>query len=557
MARRLAADAHDMHVIVHRILRGLFRRLEQRSHIDVKADIGKGGGDHLGAAVMPVLPHLDDQHPGATPLLGGESLDRGLNGRKPCITLIGRTIDTGQRFHLGAMAAENLFHAHADLSHGCTRAGGLDRRLQQIAALGGAALHLGQRGLTGGLVPRGTDTLQTRHLADPHGGVVDVQNVDRIFLVLAIFVDANDHLGAPVDPRLPRRRRLFDPQLGHSCRNSLGHAAHCLDLLDQGPGLLGKLMGQAFDIVTTRQRIDHVGDSGFLLQDQLRVARDPGGEFGGQGNRLVQRVGVQRLGAPQHGRHRLIGGADHVVIGILLLQTHAGGLAMGSQHRGLRVLRLELGHDAVPQQPCRAQLGRLHEEIHADRKEERQPPCELVHIHACRDGRAHIFAPVGQGIGQFLHQVRARLLHVIAGNRDRVELGHLVRGILDDVRNDPHRGFGRIDIGVADHELLEDVVLDRARQHRAVVSLLLARDDEIGQDRNDRAIHRHRHRHLVQRNAIKQDLHVLDTVDGDASLAHIAHHTRVIAVIAAMGGQIEGDRHPLLPRRKRLAIEGV
>ena len=60
-----------------------------------------------------------------------------------------------------------------------------------------------------------------------------------------------------------------------------------------------------------------------------------------------------------------------------------------------------------------------------------------------------------------------------------------------------------------------------------------------------------------ERDAVEEDLHVLDRVDGDAGLAHIAHDAGMVAVIAAVGGQIEGDRHALLPGRQRLAVEGV
>ncbi len=83
---------------------------------------------------------------------------------------------------------------------------------------------------------------------------------------------------------------------------------------------------------------------------------------------------------------------------------------------------------------------------------------------AARQGGAHVFEPVGEGEGQFLHRGRAGFLHVIAGDRDRVEFRHVPGGVFDDVGDDPHRRPGRVDIGVADHELLEDVVLDRARR---------------------------------------------------------------------------------------------
>ena len=84
-------------------------------------------------------------------------------------------------------------------------------------------------------------------------------------------------------------------------------------------------------------------------------------------------------------------------------------------------------------------------------------------VEAARQRGAHVFEPVGQGEGELLHRGRAGLLHVIAGDRDRVEFRHVPGGVFDDVGDDPHRRPGRVDVGVADHELLENVVLDRAR----------------------------------------------------------------------------------------------
>ncbi len=138
-----------------------------------------------------------------------------------------------------------------------------------------------------------------------------------------------------------------------------------------------------------------------------------------------------------------------------------------------------------------------------------------------------------------------------------LNLRHLGGGIGDDVRDDPHARLGRIDIGVADHELLEDVVLDGPREQLALDPLLLAGDDEGGQHRDHRAVHGHRHRDPVERNAVEEDLHVLDGIDRDPGLADIALHPRMVAVVAAVGGEIEGDADPLLPRRQRLAVEGV
>ncbi len=60
-----------------------------------------------------------------------------------------------------------------------------------------------------------------------------------------------------------------------------------------------------------------------------------------------------------------------------------------------------------------------------------------------------------------------------------------------------------------------------------------------------------------ERDAVEEDLHVLDAVDGDARLADIADDARMVAVIAAMRGKVEGDGEALLAGRKRLAVEGV
>ena len=57
------------------------------------------------------------------------------------------------------------------------------------------------------------------------------------------------------------------------------------------------------------------------------------------------------------------------------------------------------------------------------------------------------------------------------------------RRVLDDVGHDPHARLGRVDVGVADHELLEDVVLDGPAELGLVDALLLAGHDEDGQAR--------------------------------------------------------------------------
>ncbi len=271
----------------------------------------------------------------------------------------------------------------------------------------------------------------------------------------------------------------------------------------------------------------------------------------------VLRAGVQRLGAAEHGGERLDRGAHDVVVGVLLGQADARGLAVGAQARARRLGRLERRHQLGPQQPRGAQLGDLHEEVHADAEEERQARREGVDRDPGRQRGANVLDAIGERERQLLHRGRAGLLHVIAGDRDRVELRHVLRGVADDVGDDAHARFGRVDIRVPNHELLEDVVLDRARQLGLIDALLLARDDEAGEHRQHRAVHGHRHAHLVERDTGEQDLHVLDRVDRDPGLADVADHALVVAVVAAVGRQVEGDRQAHLSGLERGAVERV
>ena len=402
--------------------------------------------------------------------------------------------------------------------------------------------------------------LEPRQLVDlqpPHGGILHLQHVDRRFVDRLVFVDADHRLLAGVDPGLGLGGGFLDPQLGHAGLDRLRHAAERLDLLDMAPGLGGEIVGQPLDIIRAAPGIDDAVGAAFLLQEQLRVARDSGGEIGRQRQRLVERIGVQRLGMALGRRHRLDGGAHHIVVDVLRGQRPARGLAMRAQAQRARVLRVELRQQLGPQQPRRAHLGDFHEEVHADRPEERQPRREAVDVETGGEPGAQIFDAVGQRIGELEVLRRAGFLHVIAGDRDRIVFRHLLRGVGKDVGDDPHRGRRRIDIGVAHHELFQNVVLNGAGKFFRRHALFLGGRDEQRQDRQHRAVHGHRHAHLVERNAREQRAHVVDRIDRHAGHADIAGDARMIGIVAAMGGEIERDREALLPGGEIAAVERV
>ena len=78
---------------------------------------------------------------------------------------------------------------------------------------------------------------------------------------------------------------------------------------------------------------------------------------------------MQGLGSTKNCGHALQGGADNVVIRILLRKAPSRGLAMGSQHERLNIFGVEWLDQLMPQKPCSPQHGDIHEKIHADSKE--------------------------------------------------------------------------------------------------------------------------------------------------------------------------------------------
>ena len=294
----------------------------------------------------------------------------------------------------------------------------------------------------------------------------------------------------------------------------------------------GQLVGQPLDVVAAAPRVDDAAGAGLLLQEELGVAGDAGGEVGRQRDRLVERVGVQRLRMPPCvAAMRLDARAGDVVEHVLGGEAPADGLAVRAQReRACASLGLNSSRDELrPQQARGAHLGDLHEEVHADRPEERQPRRERVDVEPGGDARAHVLDAVGQRVGELQVRRRPGLLHVIAGDRDRVELRHLRAGVGEDVGDDAHRGLGRIDVGVAHHELFEDVVLDGAGSLAGGTpcsSPATMKSASTGSTAPFMVIDTD---HLLERDAVEQRAHVVDGIDRHAGHADVAAHARVIA----------------------------
>ena len=297
------------------------------------------------------------------------------------------------------------------------------------------------------------------------------------------------------------------------------------------------------------------GDAGLVADDLLRAQRDARRALGRQRQRLVAAVGVQRLRAAEHRRHRLHRDADDVVVGLLRGQRAAGGLRVEAQLLRARIGRAEaIFHDPRPQPPRRAELRDLLEEVVVRVEEERQPLPERIDVEPGLARRLDIGDRVGERERDFLHRRRSRFADVIPADRDRVPLRHFALAEREDVRDDPQRGLRRIDVGAARDVFLQDVVLNRARQLLRRHALALADRDVQRQQDDRRRVDRHRRRHLVERDAVEQRRHVVDRIDRHADAPDFARRQVVIAVVADLRRQIERDAQAADALRQQVAI---
>jgi len=134
-------------------------------------------------------------------------------------------------------------------------------------------------------------------------------------------------------------------------------------------------------------------------------------------------------------------------------------------------LEFFLDHDC-PETTGGSHLGNLHVKVHADGPEERQTRSELVDCHSRFQSCADILQSVSNREGHLQDVIGSRLLHMVSGNGDRVVFGHVVCGVRENITNNLHRGLRRVDEGVTDHKLLQDIVLNSTGKLCKFCSLL-------------------------------------------------------------------------------------
>ena len=353
------------------------------------------------------------------------------------------------------------------------------------------------------------DVVKAFNLLAANLGIVDLENIDGIFVVKTVFVDTYDCLTARVDTCLRACRCFLDAQLRQTCFDSLCHTAEFLDFLDVLPCAVCDFVGKGFYIVAAAPRVDGACNLCFLLDINLGVTGNTCREIGRKRDGFVECVGMEALGMAESGAHSFDTGTTYIVERILFGERPARRLRVCAKRKRFGVLGVELLYNLCPQHTCRAHFGNFHEVVHADCPEERQTGCESVDIHACVNTCTKIFKTVGKSVSQFDVAGCAGFLHVVAGDRNRVELWHILRGVLEDVGDNTHRELRRINIGVAHHEFLKDIVLDGTGHFVKLCTLFQACIDVESKYGKNGSVHGHGNGHLVQRNTVEKNFHVV------------------------------------------------
>ena len=116
---------------------------------------------------------------------------------------------------------------------------------------------------------------------------------------------------------------------------------------------------------------------------------------------------------------------------------------------------------------------------------------------------------------------------------------------------------GGKDVSAASDVLLQDVVLNRARQ-AAQVDALPPRNCDVQRQQDHRGrVDRHRRGHTAQRDAVKKLSHIFHGIDGDTYASHLASRQRVIGVIAHLCGEVERDAQAADALRQEVLVPGI
>ena len=163
---------------------------------------------------------------------------------------------------------------------------------------------------------------------------------------------------------------------------------------------------------------------------------------------------MQRLRSAENGCCCLNCGSSYVVERVLLGKAPTAGLAVGAQGERFFILRVELFYNLCPQHTCGAHFCDFHKVVHPDGPKEREPRRKSVYIHSRFYSCADVFQTVGKGVCKFNICRGSRFLHMVTGDGNAIELGHILGSKLKNITDNFHGWCRRINVSIPHHEFL-------------------------------------------------------------------------------------------------------
>ncbi|MBS1270207.1 MAG: hypothetical protein MAG794_01162 [Gammaproteobacteria bacterium] len=258
--------------------------------------------------------------------------------------------------------------------------------------------------------------------------------------LVPVGVDAYNGFPAVFHFVLKRHSGFADHALHETSFHGAEHTARLVDLLDHGLDALFHLMGKRFDVVGAAQRIDHVGEMRFFLQDILGIDSDARGAFRGHAQHLVEGVRVQGLQTAEHPGHSLNRDACDVIERLLAREVDPRSLGMELEAPGFGIPDTKtFPHDALPDLPTGPKLGDLLEKTDGNVEEKRKPLQELLRVQPAGNAILRVLNCCGQGESHRLGRRGAGLLHVLTHHRQWIPVRHVLLGKRDVVHQNPSR----------------------------------------------------------------------------------------------------------------------
>ncbi len=204
------------------------------------------------------------------------------------------------------------------------------------------------------------------------------------------------------------------------------------------PCTAGNHIGKCLYIIAAAPWVNLLGDHGLFLDINLGIACYTCREIGRKRNGLIKRIRVKRLCMSKRRAHCLDTCTADIVERILLGKRPSRCLGVCTQCERFWVLWIELLDNLCPKHTRRTHLCHLHKIVHADSPEERKARGKGVNVDTGVDSGTQIFQAVSKRVSQLNIAGCASLLHMVARNGYRVELGHVLRSVLKYVGNDTH-----------------------------------------------------------------------------------------------------------------------